>query len=136
MTREEFETIFDKLYYACIQPTEKADKIYSARMDSYWDHFQHVRREFFEGAVLSYLIDATEGPFFPALGELRAIKAPEEIAIIKVLPTESLDLRELAILRAFQANKGDKKLYSYALGGGRFSLKKEKIEVFPWESVG
>lgn len=64
------------------------------------------------------------------------IENPKEIAVIKVLATESLDLRELEILKSFQTHHGDKKLYKYALGGGRFSLKKEKIEVFPWESMG
>lgn len=64
------------------------------------------------------------------------IETPKELAAIKVLATESIDRRELEILKSFQTKAHDKILYSYALGGGRFSLKKEKIEIFPWESVG
>lgn len=64
------------------------------------------------------------------------IENPKELAIIKVLATESLDLRELEILKSLQSQNREKKIHSYALGGERFSLKKEKIEVFPWESIG
>jgi predicted AAA+ superfamily ATPase len=64
------------------------------------------------------------------------IETPREVAAIKVLKSEALDLREIAILKSFQNQITGKKLYCYALGGGRFSLKKEKIEVYPWESVG
>jgi hypothetical protein len=73
MTYEQFEEIFDGLYYACVQPTENSQKIYQARSRCYWAHFQHVRREFFAGAVDRYLVESTDGPFFPALGDLRAI---------------------------------------------------------------
>lgn len=64
------------------------------------------------------------------------IEGPKEIVLIKILSKESLDLREIEILKSFQVKAGDKNLYRYALGGGRFSLKKEKIEIFPWESIG
>lgn len=64
------------------------------------------------------------------------IENPEEVAAIKVLRSEALDLREIEILKSFQNKISGKKLYCYAMGGGRLSLKKEKIEVHPWETVG
>lgn len=64
------------------------------------------------------------------------IETSHEMAAVKILDQETLDLRELEILKSFAAKSGGKKMHSYALGAGRFSLKKEKIEVYPWESVG
>jgi hypothetical protein len=64
------------------------------------------------------------------------LENPQEIAVIKALGNESLDMRELLLLKSFQNKILKKKLHCYALGGGRFSLTKEKIEVFPWESIG
>lgn len=59
----------------------------------------------------------------------------QEMAAIKILGSESLDMRELLLLLSFQNKAVGKKLYCYALGGARFSLAKEKIEVYPWESL-
>lgn len=64
------------------------------------------------------------------------IEDTSQMAAIKILDQESLDLREVEILKAFQKRKMAKPLHCYALCGARFSLKKENIEIFPWESVG
>lgn len=63
------------------------------------------------------------------------IENPHEIAAIKILNQEALDLRELEILKSFQKIKTEKKLYAYGLGGARFSLKNKGIEIHPWEGI-
>lgn len=63
------------------------------------------------------------------------IENPHEMAAIKILPSEKLDLRELEILKSLQKKISGKKIFCYALGGERFSLKKEKIEIYPWEAI-
>jgi len=93
-TQKQFDAIFDTLYYGCVQPTDKADKIYAARSKSYWFHYRHVRPEFFEAAVMRYLANASDGPFFPALGELRALSS--EIAAEAKEAADKAEIAKLA----------------------------------------
>jgi uncharacterized protein len=53
---------------------------------------------------------------------------------IKIMPTEKVDLREIAALAAIK--KKFPGIRTIAYGPERFSMKKEKIEIFPWEALG
>ena len=58
---------------------------------------------------------------------------------IKLLDSEKWDLREFEILRAFREKASLKlpaeKVYTFALGPQSASLRKERIEVLPYESL-
>lgn len=62
------------------------------------------------------------------------LQEKENIFAIKILAEERIDLRELMGLMAWK--KKNKNVSLYALGPQRVTLKKEKIEIYPWESVG
>jgi len=52
---------------------------------------------------------------------------------IKIMPTEKIDLREVAALTSLR--KKHPGIHTIAYGPARFSLNKEKVEIYPWESL-
>lgn len=62
------------------------------------------------------------------------IQEKEKVSAIKILAEERIDMRELMGLMAWK--KKSPKIALFALGSQRISLKKEKIEVYPWEAIG
>lgn len=66
------------------------------------------------------------------------VETDKTIAPIKILDTERLDERELFILKSFREKTVDsgKRVHCMAMGASRVSLKKDKIEIHPWEAIG
>lgn len=62
------------------------------------------------------------------------IQEKEKLSAIKILAEERIDMRELMGLMAWK--KKNPKVSLYASGSQRVSLKKEKIEIYPWEALG
>ncbi len=58
------------------------------------------------------------------------------LSALKIVLDEGLDRREFEILKAFRTRNPSTPAKLFLLGSGRISFKKEKIEVFPWESLG
>lgn len=65
------------------------------------------------------------------------IERDNAIMPIKILDTEHIDERELMILKAFRAKllADSNKVSLVALSSNRLSLKKDKIEIYPWEAM-
>ena len=57
----------------------------------------------------------------------------KKITAVKILSEEKIDLRELMGLIAWR--KKNPRVELFALGAQRVTLKKEKIEIYPWEAV-
>lgn len=57
-----------------------------------------------------------------------------KISAVKILSEEKIDFRELMGLMAWR--KKNPNVTLFALGAQRASLKKEKIEIYPWEAIG
>lgn len=66
------------------------------------------------------------------------IETDKAVVPIKILDSERIDESELMILKSFRdkASSLGKRIHCVALGAERFSLKKDKIEIYAWESVG
>ena len=62
------------------------------------------------------------------------LQEKEKTSAIKILAEERIDMRELMGLIAWK--KKNPKISLLALGSQRISLKKEKIEIYPWEAIG
>lgn len=58
----------------------------------------------------------------------------DRIEAVKILPEEKIDKRDLLGLLAWREKNPQVSLF--ALGAHRVSLKKENIEIFPWEAIG
>lgn len=61
------------------------------------------------------------------------VQEKQKIFAFKILAEERIDMRELSALMAWK--KKNPKVSLFALGSQRISLKKEKIEIYPWESL-
>lgn len=89
-------------------------------------------------AAMSYQMEAkTQLSFYRSSTGARIqllITVGAKTTAIKIMPTEKIDLREIAVLTAFQKKYPD--ITTLAFGPERFSLKKDKIEIYPWESLG
>ncbi len=65
------------------------------------------------------------------------LETDKALTALTILESERIDNRDLMILKAFRDKAAalNKRLSTVALGAGRFSLKSDKIEIYPWESV-
>lgn len=68
------------------------------------------------------------------------LESSEQICAMKLLPEERVTERDLEILKAFRVRHEGTKKRTTVLGIGpssmTFGARSEKIEIFPWESVG
>lgn len=62
------------------------------------------------------------------------IENADGVIPVKILDSEKTDEREFLILKAFR-EKNPGKTFPILLGAARHSFKKEKIEIYPWESL-
>ncbi len=64
------------------------------------------------------------------------IESGSKLSLIKILSQEKFKDKDFEILRAYRLKFPKLSPQLFALGGQRLSLTKDKIEVYPWESMG
>lgn len=64
------------------------------------------------------------------------IERGRELPLTKLLSEERFQERDLEILRAYRSKHDELTPKLFAIGAQRLTLKDQKIEIYPWESLG
>ena len=125
-------------YYLCdVSLAHQMGASFERKLETWFLHEQLSQRAYRkDGETVIQYYRTTKGSVVHFLISTR--KEPNLVRAIKIIPTEKLDLREIAVLEAFRI-KGSRagiRLELFGLGSAHFHLKREKVRIYPWESIG